>query len=164
MTVAWKHIIVPVDFSDCSQAVLDYAAVIGVRMGARLEVMHVFEKPYYHGAEHVVVRDDDGTRVTILELVQRAAARELDAFMEANRKRGVMATARLVAGDPETEIVRASADCDLLVMGTHGRRGPARWLLGSIAEHVLRRADCPVLTIRAPRDARTHAASPAPPT
>lgn len=149
-TLAWKHIIVPVDFSECSQAALDYAAVLGRVTGAAIEVVHVFETPYYHGAEHVIVRDENGERTTVVELFRKAAGRELDAFMAANAKRGVVATARLVAGDPETEIIAASQGCDLVVMGTHGRRGPARWLLGSITERVLRGAHCPVLTVHLP--------------
>jgi nucleotide-binding universal stress UspA family protein len=148
MPFAWKHIIVPVDFSDCSQAALDHAAALGQITQASIEVVHVFEKPYYHGAEHVIVRDEKGEKTSVVELFRKAAARELDAFMEANRKRGIVATARLIAGDPESQIVAASEQCDLLVMGTHGRHGPARWLLGSIAERVLRGAKCPVLTVR----------------
>lgn len=150
----WKHIVVAVDFSECSQVAVDRAAALARALGAELEVMHVFETPYYHGAEHVTVRDEKGEHVTIVEMVRAAAKRELAAFMEANERRGVVATARLAEGDPETAIIAASQDCDLLVMGTHGRRGPARWLLGSIAERVLRGARCPVLTVRDTHEAK----------
>jgi nucleotide-binding universal stress UspA family protein len=59
---------------------------------------------------------------------------------------------RLEEGEPAREILRAAAEtnCDLIVLGTHGRTGFRRLLLGSVAEQVMRRADCPVLTVNRP--------------
>jgi nucleotide-binding universal stress UspA family protein len=72
---------------------------------------------------------------------------------------------RLEHGDPATEVVRVAQEtaADLIVLGTHGRTGLGRVLLGSVAETVLRQAPCPVLTVRAPlpADARAKAAQPA---
>jgi nucleotide-binding universal stress UspA family protein len=70
----------------------------------------------------------------------------------------------LVEGDPATEILRTAAEvpCDLIVMGTHGRTGLTRLILGSVAEQVLRQAPCPVLTVKAPpRAAEPVRTSPA---
>jgi nucleotide-binding universal stress UspA family protein len=59
---------------------------------------------------------------------------------------------RLEEGDPATEILRTARDCgcDLIVMGTHGRRGLSRLLTGSVAEQVMRKAPCPVVTVKTP--------------
>jgi nucleotide-binding universal stress UspA family protein len=58
----------------------------------------------------------------------------------------------LQEGDPATEILRIAQECkcDLIVMGTHGRTGVARLLMGSVAEHVVRKAECPVLVVKTP--------------
>jgi nucleotide-binding universal stress UspA family protein len=79
-------------------------------------------------------------------------------------------TSRLEYGDPATGIVGIAADegVDLIVMGTHGRTGVSRWLIGSVAEKVVRSAPCAVLTVKAPvprtatsRTSRTDSAEPA---
>ena len=65
---------------------------------------------------------------------------------------GVPVEYRLEAGDPATEVLRVAREvpCDLIVLGTHGRTGLTRLVLGSVAEEVLRKAPCPVLTVKAP--------------
>jgi nucleotide-binding universal stress UspA family protein len=64
----------------------------------------------------------------------------------------VLVERRLEEGDPIGEILRAAAEvpCDLIVMGTHGRTGLARLLMGSVAEEVVRKAPCPVVTVKTP--------------
>ena len=73
------------------------------------------------------------------------------ALVKRAKKSGVRADARMVTGDPSLQIVRTarSARADVIVIGTHGRRGVSRFLLGSVAERVVATAPCPVLTVRA---------------
>jgi nucleotide-binding universal stress UspA family protein len=82
-----------------------------------------------------------------------AAADEMDSFNQVQPTRdGVSCVRSLQWGDPEQVILQTAQNqkADMIVMGTHGRTGLRRLLMGSVAEHVLRRATCPVLTIRQP--------------
>jgi nucleotide-binding universal stress UspA family protein len=71
---------------------------------------------------------------------------------------------RLEEGDPATQILRVAQEtgCDLIALGTHGRTGLDRLLMGSVAEQVVRRASCPVLTVKAPFPQSRHAGTPLP--
>jgi nucleotide-binding universal stress UspA family protein len=116
--------------------------------GARLVIVHVIEPPTPAAAEGVmmvpVVIDSDPMRKRLEQM------RPEDAKWPVEH--------RLLEGNPASEIlgVVRDAKCDLVVMGTHGRSGVGRLLMGSVAEQVVRRAACPALTVKAP-----HTHSPA---
>jgi nucleotide-binding universal stress UspA family protein len=78
------------------------------------------------------------------------------AAQDAERRSGVPVLKRSQIGAPYDEIVRAAADFDLVVMGTHGRTGLRHLFLGSVAEKVVRHASCPVLTVRLPAEQPSH--------
>jgi nucleotide-binding universal stress UspA family protein len=80
---------------------------------------------------------------------------QLAAAIRACHGSGVQATGELVEGVPHARIAELSKQAELIVMGTHGRTGLPRLLLGSVAERVLRTAHCPVLTVPAPEEPRT---------
>ena len=86
----------------------------------------------------------------LIDAARRDARRRLAKLLEHARAAGARARARLVAGGPAAEILKAGRGWrpDLIVIGTHGRGGVRRFLMGSVAEHVVRRASRPVLTIR----------------
>ncbi len=97
----------------------------------------------------------------VLHVIPVALAEERKAFgedLEAELRQltipdgAVPVDRRLLVGDPATEIVRIAEEepCDVVVMGTHGRTGLGRLLMGSVAEEVLRKAPCPVLTVKSP--------------
>jgi nucleotide-binding universal stress UspA family protein len=88
--------------------------------------------------------------LALIDAARRDARRRLAALLEQARAAGTRAGARLVAGGPAAEILRAARAWrpDLIVIGTHGRGGVRRFLMGSVAEHVVRRASRPVLTMR----------------
>jgi universal stress protein A len=142
-----SRILVPVDFSPCSRAALDYAAELADRSDARVEVLHVHEPASYVAPPLAVLqtslpRRADETRGDVL--------RELQGFVgHAHDHVGV----RVENGLPGDVIaaVAKQGSFDLIVMGTHGRSGFERALLGSVAETVMRRAPVPVLTLRMPR-------------
>lgn len=150
--MSFKKILVPVDFSTCSGAALDYALMLQRELGAELEVLHAFEIPAFV-PPHVVVMMGD-VEASLADHAEQEARRELDAFLD--RHGAKPNTPRHVfLGPPGLVVLERleSNGVDLVVMGTHGRTGLARWVMGSTAEKVLRGAKCPVLTIRSDQDA-----------
>jgi nucleotide-binding universal stress UspA family protein len=144
-----RRILVPVDFSACSRAALDYASFLAQRLGATVDVVHVWDAPPYLGPE-VLLHIPGETRLTLAQFAGARAQRDLEHFLASVEHPGVV-KGRVETGDPCDTILRLAAEgYDLIVMGTHGRSGLAHVLLGSVAEKVVRRAPCPVLTIREP--------------
>lgn len=147
-----QRILVPVDFSPCSQTALDYAVFVAERFKASLEVLHVWEAPQYLGME-VMVQVPGEVGQSLSQFVQAQARQDLDKMLEPLAQRSdLKVQGRLEAGEPYDVIIRVAEQmvCDLLVVGTHGRRGLSHLLMGSVAERVVRRAPCPVLTVRQP--------------
>jgi nucleotide-binding universal stress UspA family protein len=146
--ITLKTILVPSDFSDCSDEALRYGLELARRFDAQLHLLHVVQDPVAQpwAAE--------GFSVPLFEVVeqwQRQAEERLKASVpDADRGRVTIAS---VVATPYAEILdyAASHNVDLIVMGTHGRGGVTHMLLGSIAERVVRRAPCPVLTVRRPQ-------------
>ena len=144
-----NRILVPTDFSETADAALAYAKDLATKLGASLHLVHVFTDPYAVAAcaPEVYAPVPAEVRERALEEVRERLFERLDANEE-QRFRGSCGVVRgLIA--PHIVEYAASQDIDLIVMGTHGRRGVAHLLLGSVAEHVVRTAGCPVLTVRA---------------
>lgn len=139
-----RHVLVAHDFSETSQAALDYALGLAQKLGARVTVVHAYEIPS-HGAPEVLVLATDWTEQ--FEVVAREA---LDKVIASVRKRGLDAAPVLRKGAAWREINAAAAEIkvDLIVIGSEGRTGLGRALLGSVAEKVVRTAPCPVLVVR----------------
>ncbi len=137
-----KTILHATDFSDRSKPALELACSLARDLGARLVVLHVVSPPVAVYGEGMIAT----LPVTDLEEV-RKRLREVKPCDP-----GLPIDHRLVEGDPAEEIVREARDsgCDLIVLGTHGRTGLDRLLMGSVAERVMRKAACPVLTVRLP--------------
>ncbi len=142
MTVMRK-ILVPVDFSTPEREVIEVATTLAKENGATLLIVHVEEPPpAYGGGELYYGQPDPSTEALKDMLVEVKPSLE-----------GVPCEHRLIMGDPASAIVQlAEAEqVDMIVMSTHGRTGVGRLLLGSVAETVVRRAECPVMTLRQPR-------------
>lgn len=142
--IEFKHIICPIDFSEMSIRALAHAAALAQWYDAQLMVLHVV--PTF---ESMQVRGDLGEPVRVVTPMPRDQVLE-----EMRRSFDVGAPSSQVShvaesGDPQTVIVdeAVSKGADLIVIGTHGRRGFKRLLLGSVTETVLREAPCPVLTV-----------------
>jgi nucleotide-binding universal stress UspA family protein len=149
MANSLNRILVPTDFSATADAALAYAKDLATRLGASLHLVHVYTDPYGAAAyaPEVYASVPPEVRQRALEEVRERLFERLDASEEL-RFRGSRGVVRgLVA--PQIVDYAANQDIDLIVMGTHGRRGVAHLLLGSVAEHVVRTAACPVLTVRA---------------
>lgn len=139
-----KTILQPTDFSRHSEVAFQLACSLARDYGARLIVLHVLQPP---------VSVLGGTEALPPLPVEYGRA-EAEAKLHALRSPlpTVRVEHRLREGDAADEILRlaAEAPCDLIVMGTHGRKGVSRLLMGSVAEAVLRKAPCPVLTAKEP--------------
>lgn len=137
------RLLVPVDFGLASGHAITVAAAIAGRQHAVLELLHAeqLEAPPYFTHE----------QVGALERQREEARGEARKYLaEFGRAHGALsATVHLVDGEPVPAITAASAGADLVVMGTHGRKGPTRWLMGSVAERVVHDSSSPVLVVRA---------------
>ena len=147
--IALKKILVPTDFSESSEAAVKYARALAEAFDASIHVLHVIEDPFVHvWAGEGYIPDLPHFREG---LAKEANAKLGKSFSAQDRERF---RAQLVAkfGSPFVEIVRYAKgeEVDLIVMGTHGRGPIAHLLMGSVAEKVVRKAPCPVLTVRHP--------------
>lgn len=142
------RILVPTDFTASSQAALGMATELGVSLGVPLILVHAYGLPAYPLPEGVLMASPE----QMGELVA-AASHDLQGELERARALGAQAECELVEGDAYDVIDRVAREreVDLIVMGTHGRRGLAHMLLGSVAEKLVRQGPCPVLTVRAPK-------------
>ncbi len=144
-----KRILVPTDFSETAYKALAYAKTLATRIGASLHLVHVFKDPYAVAAcaPEVYTTVPAEMHERALEEVRERLLERLDADEE-QQFRGSRGVIRGLTA-PQIVDYAANQDIDLIVIGTHGRRGVAHLLLGSVAEHVVRTAVCPVLTVRA---------------
>jgi len=137
----------PTDFSECAEEARGEAIRLARGLGAELIVLHVaVEAPLY--SEGLMRK---GELQKVYEAQRRWSEQTLEALAAKVREAGVAARWTVSTGVPFKEIVKAAAaeQADLIVMGTHGRTGLDRLLLGSVADRVIRSAGCPVLTVRA---------------
>jgi nucleotide-binding universal stress UspA family protein len=150
MTQSIARILVPVDFSAHSERALDFATTIAARFGARVELLHVVEDPFMTGAWSSEVYVPNVGE--LLDNVTADARRRVGELQATIARDGVQADTAVVTGLPAHTIVEhaAKGGFDLIVMGTHGRSGLSHVFMGSVAERVLRKAPCPVLTVRPP--------------
>lgn len=144
------RILVPIDFSAYSEHALDYAVALAAKLDAKVHVLHVIGIPL-SGVPELGLALTAGMMDQLVIDNQKA----LDGVVDARRASGVIGEVLLRTGDARELILRACEEvhADLLVMGTHGRRGISRAVLGSVAESVVRTAPCPVMTIRSSRHA-----------
>jgi nucleotide-binding universal stress UspA family protein len=149
--VTLERILVPVDFSDCSLNALEYAAVVAQQAKASLMLLHVLE-PVSYGLDFTL--GHSRTR----EQVRETWTKRLEELAASLRVRQVPVESQLRGGLPSDSILDSARTlpCDLIVMGTHGRRGISHAFSGSVAEAVLRKALCPVLTVRNPKFGPGH--------
>ena len=149
MPVTLERILVPVDFSDCSLDALEYAAVVAQQAKASLLLLHVLE-PVSYGLDFTL--GHSRTR----EQVREIWTKRLEELAASLRVRQVPVEPQLRGGLPADSILDSARTlpCDLIVMGTHGRRGISHAFSGSVAEAVLRKALCPVIAVRSPKAIR----------
>ena len=150
-SVTLERILVPVDFSDCSLDALEYAAVVAQQSKASLMLLHVLE-PVSYGLDFTL--GHSRTR----EQVRDTWTKRLEELASSHQHPQVQVESQLRGGLPADSILDSAQTlpCDLIVMGTHGRRGISHAFSGSVSEAVLRKARCPVLTVRNPKFGPGH--------
>ena len=152
----FSHILVPTDFSEAAAEALDYAAYLATRFDAKLTLLHVHEFPVYAYASGIYFPTVD---------LYAAAKKSTEEAVAALCMRWPFSDGLIAEGIPWEQIVNLANDrkMDLIVMGTHGRRGISRALLGSVAEKVVRMAAVPVLSIRSCPKESVDPVRPTPP-
>jgi nucleotide-binding universal stress UspA family protein len=148
MTESLNRILVPVDFSEHSKKALRFATTLASKFGARVSLIHVVEDPFVTGAWQ-----SEAFVPNIPELLNdliKAAEAQLHDFKKDLAKHGFVVETAVITGKPARAIVEqaATGHFDLVVMGTHGRTGLAHAVMGSVAERVVQKAPCAVLTVR----------------
>jgi nucleotide-binding universal stress UspA family protein len=144
-----QHVLVPVDFSATADRALEYAIALAQQLQARLTLLHVL-----HLTPLAMGDPAAGLPVNYLDTLETGAQQLLQASLERVRHAGLQGEGLLVQGAPMQTIVETAGErgVDLIIMGTHGRTGLTHVLLGSVAEHVVRQAPCPVLVMRKTMD------------
>jgi nucleotide-binding universal stress UspA family protein len=139
-----QSIVVATDFSEIANHALDEAIDLAKRLGAKITLVHSFEIPVYGFPDGVLVAPAQVTAD-----LQSSAQKELERIIDARKGLGVAITPVLRMGTPWDEISAAAKEvaAGLIVVGTHGRRGLSRALIGSVAERLLRTESLPVLVI-----------------
>jgi nucleotide-binding universal stress UspA family protein len=141
-----RRILHATDFSPASRRAFDAALAMAKSLNARLTIAYVL-------APVVTVPDQYLDAATLDRLDRQArewSSEHLDRLAARAKRAGVKATVVLRDGDPADQIVRAcrTTKSDLIIVGTHGRRGLPKFFLGSVAERVVSTASCPVVTVR----------------
>jgi nucleotide-binding universal stress UspA family protein len=137
----------PTDFSDCAGKAEALAVDLARKLDGEIVLFQVLvETPLY--GEGLFLNMETVQRV--YDAQRKWSENKLDARVADLRQLGIKASFRLQAGVPFEEIVKVAGEehADLIVMGTHGRGGLERAVLGSVAERVIRLAPCPVVTVR----------------
>jgi nucleotide-binding universal stress UspA family protein len=143
-----RRVLYPTDFSPCAQQALAHATSLARRFSAELHLVHALAPPWeelYDSAGYGVPSSDASDRS------RESAAARLGELADHPLTAGLRLTTGLCEGQPPGPAILDYAQrhrIDLIAMGTHGRRGPARLLLGSVAEEVARHSECPVLAVR----------------
>ena len=133
------HFLVPLDLGEMSQQQVAYATALGSKLQARLTVLHVIHIPHLAEAEVG----------PYIETINSRAQQAIDDLLKDPIDAGIKVTSMLLHGTPWQEIVRAAKvkKADLIIVGTHRRKGVQHALLGSVAEKIVRLASCSVLVI-----------------
>ncbi|MCG1003674.1 MULTISPECIES: universal stress protein [Halobacterium] len=144
----YERILVPTDGSEETREAVEHAIDLAAEHGATIHALYVVNSASFSGLPM------ESSWESVASMMNEEGAAALDDVESLAAERGVRVERSLVDGNPSREIVRYAEDedCDLVVMGTHGRGGIDRLLLGSVAEKVVRSSSVPVLTVRVDGD------------
>ena len=142
--VLFKKILIPTDGSEYTKAAVSMGLEMAKAAGAEVTALYVVDQTSF------INFPMDSTIVSVYSLLEREGQEAMEFVKKEAEALGVKVTTRIEEGSPSRKIVEISAEHDLVVMGTLGRTGISKLLLGSVAERVVRFANCPVLVVRSP--------------
>ena len=142
----FKHLLVAIDFSEPSIKALDTALELAVRLGAKLTIVHTVLKY----AEALSMEGGAGYDVVLFEKESHSAREEIEKLLLNKNPEGVEINIVIEAGRAQDQInyIADKTKADMLILGTHGRKGVNKLILGSVAEEVLRDSHLPFLCVR----------------
>jgi nucleotide-binding universal stress UspA family protein len=138
----FKKIMIPTDGSEYTKAAIKKGIALAKQMGAEVTAMYVVDQTSF------INFPMDSTIVSVYSLLEKEGKDAIDFVVQEGEKAGIKVNTLIEEGSPSRKIVDASKNFDLIVMGTLGRTGISKILLGSVAEKVIRFAQCPVLVVR----------------
>ena len=140
-----KHIVVGTDFSAVADKAVDFAMDMAAQVGAQVSLVHAYELPMYSFPDSVMVSSPEAA-----QKITSDALAHLDAAIDKRKDLGISIKSVLRMGPPWEELngVAVEGNADIIVVGTHGRRGFSRVMLGSVAERMVRTAVRPVVVVR----------------
>lgn len=140
-----RRILVATDFSELAEKATGWALELARRYEARVDLVHAWSPPLVGSPEGV-----SPVSAVLINDLEREAKQAMTRALERYRTAGVALEGTVVCSDPRDAVVETAEKlkADLVVIGTHGRRGLKRALMGSVAEAVVRTAPCPVLVVR----------------
>jgi nucleotide-binding universal stress UspA family protein len=149
-SISYRDLLVPIDFSEHSQLTIEHATRLAAFTGANIKVLHVFQIPDFSAGFYQGLYIENELVKTHLERAKAEAKAQLSQITDQIQARGLQAEPVLRVGNPYEEITNAAKELgtDLIVIGSHGRGGLTRLLLGSTAERVIQYALCPVLVVK----------------
>ena len=148
--LSMRKILVPIDLSPAGTRLLEQAQEFAARFSATIDLLYVWTPPTMLAPE-ALITGVGAAEQPFLQWLGNSAREHLDAFKSQAESAGIaIAHSYCELGDPASAIIEQakSGGYDLLIMGTHGRTGLSHALMGSVAEKVVRRAPCAVLTVR----------------
>ncbi|NBS89819.1 universal stress protein [bacterium] len=148
--ITLKSILVPTDFSKQSQSAIRYGIEFAKKFGAKLHVLHVVQDVSIFIPEMGFI--NPSAALSNIEPMLLAAGKSLADFLEPYKHHGIELISHCQEGNPIDEIISLATDenIDLIILGTHGHTGLKHLFLGSLAETLVRKSPCPVLSLRNP--------------
>lgn len=148
ITIHNPKILVPLDFSRCSEYALEYAKTIVKPLHGSLHLLHVLEPPVSYSDWGYSFAQEG------IANVHKQAEMAMEKEVNTLANEGITVFSEIMTGTPYFSIANYADErgMDLIIMSTHGRKGVQRFLIGSTTERVLRTVHCPVLTVHPPQD------------
>jgi len=142
----FKRILIPTDGSEYTKQAIAKGLELAKLTGAEVTALYVVDQTSF------INFPMDSTIVSVYSLLEKEGKEAVEYVRDLGQAMGVKVTVKMLEGSPSRKITEESKDYDLIVMGTLGRTGISKLLLGSTAERVVRFADCPVLVVRASKE------------